>query len=183
MSGICYTSLIKTKEVSPMSILTFLVPFLIFMTITILLLFFMAKQDVYDERQQAARGLAHRDGFLSLVIFILLYIVAVVWLDPSKQLSINLAMTALFAGMDVYLVSCILRGGYLPINKNPKKAAAGWAIISVMYLAMLFLNPQDFFQKGIESRMWVQLLCCIEFTLVTVLMLTRMALDKKTEET
>lgn len=182
MSGMCYTSLIKTKEVSPMTILTFLVPFLIFMTILIVFIVFMAKQDVYDERQQAARGLAHRDGFLSLVIFILLYIVAVIWLDPSKQVSVNLAMTALFAGMDVYLVSCILRGAYLPINKNPKKAAGGWAVISVMYFVILCLNADEFLQNGIESTLWMQFLCFIEFTLITVLMFIRMAMDKRNEE-
>lgn len=170
-----------------MSILLSALPFLFVLlaaaAVAVIIAVLTVKNDVYDERQMAARGLAHRDGFLSLMVFMLLYIIALVWLEPEQQLSINLAMTALFAGMDVFLTSCILRGAYVPINQNPKRSVISWAFVAAMYLVMLCLNPRELFQKGIYSDMWIQFLGFIEFTLITLLMLTRMALDKKNEET
>lgn len=165
-----------------MSILAVLVPLLIFLVILVGMVLFLTQKDVYDERQQVARGLAHRDGFFALVICFLLYVILLIWLEPGRQLSINLAMTALFCGMDVYLISCILRGAYIPINKNPKRSAGGWIAVFLMYLVLLFPNAEDFLQKGIESELWVQFLCMVEFGLIAVLSVVRIALDQREKE-
>lgn len=168
-----------------MEMLVFLVPMILIFALIALIAVITTlsnREAVFDERQKAARGLAHRDGFYAVVIAFLLYVAFLLWCDPSKQLSVNLGMTALFCGIYVYFISCILRGAYLPINKNPKKSVVGWIVIAAMYLVLLFTNPRDFFQKGIESETWVQFLATVEFVLIAVLTLVRMWLDKKENE-
>ncbi len=168
-----------------MNMLVFLVPMiLIFVLIAVIAAIntMSNREAVFDERQKAAQGLAHRDGFYAVVIAFLLYVAFLLWGEPGKQLSVNLGMTALFCGIDVYFISCILRGAYLPINRNPKKSVVGWALLFMMYLVLLFTNPRDFFQKGIESEVWVQFLATMEFALIAVLSLVRMWLDQKENE-
>lgn len=168
-----------------MEMLVFLVPMILIFALIALIAVITTlsnREAVFDERQKAARGLAHRDGFYAVVIAFLLYVAFLLWCDPSKQLSVNLGMTALFCGIYVYFISCILRGAYLPINRNPQKSVVGWIVIAAMYLVLLFTNPRDFFQKGIESETWVQFLATVEFVLIAVLTLVRMWLDKKENE-
>lgn len=168
-----------------MEMLVFLVPMILIFALIALIAVITTlsnREAVFDERQEAARGLAHRDGFYAVVIAFLLYVAFLLWGDPGKQLSVNLGTTALFCGIDVYFISCILRGAYLPINKNPKTSVVGWALLCLMYLVLLFTNPRDFFQKGLESEVWVLFLATMEFALIAVLSLVRMWMDKKENE-
>ncbi|MCD8188616.1 MAG: hypothetical protein LUD78_00065 [Clostridiales bacterium] len=94
----------------------------------------------YDERQQAARGVAYRNAFWAVVGYLALLQLLDIWNPPLYVLS----FVGLFLALAVFLVSCIVLDAYIGLNDDPKKWVISSAVLLVIQLVGIAAYAPDF---------------------------------------
>lgn len=131
----------------------------------------------YDERQHIARGKAYRDGFWFMAISLLLLTIITQTL-PGFVTSYmrECVMTICFAGLGVYVVSCVMRDAYLGLHDKPKRWSTAIGAIALMNLIIGIRNAHaNGVREGLLNLYCAILLLLVLFSLgIHEIMLKRM---------
>ena len=131
----------------------------------------------YDERQRIAQGKAYRDGFWFLAVSLLLLTIITQTLPEFVTPYMReCVMTICFAGLGVYVVSCIMRDAYLGLHDKPKPWSIAIGAIALMNLIIGIHNAQaDGIRKGLLNLYCALLLLLVLVSLgIHAIMLKRM---------
>lgn len=97
------------------------------------------KSRQYDERQQRARGIAYRNGFITIETLVLL-LCGMTAAGTRVELTLPLLVFCLMAGAGVFGVSCILMDAYLGLQEKPKTTVAVLALALAVNLLAFARN-------------------------------------------
>lgn len=89
----------------------------------------------FDERQELARGVAYKYGFITLLVSIFAYgmleLVVGRWCDALAGAALCFA-----PGLCVFAVTCIRRDAYLSLRESPRKVMVLFALIALFNLVL-----------------------------------------------
>ncbi|MCD8188615.1 MAG: hypothetical protein LUD78_00060 [Clostridiales bacterium] len=129
----------------------------------------------YDERQKAAQGVAFRNAFGTMVVYLLLG-----WVLNLFDVEISTSPLFLFAGallgILVYAVSCIVLDAYMGLNDNPRRWVIVTAVIAAVNLVCALCNTQN------TSARTANLLCGLLLVAVLIAFGVRALLRRDREE-
>ncbi len=123
----------------------------------------------YDERQQAARGVAYRNAFWAVVGYLALFQLLDIWNPPLYVLS----FVGLFLALAVFLVSCIVLDAYIGLNDDPKKWVISSAVLLVINLAAIAAYAPTFEELPPANVFTAALLAVVLVTFVVRTLLRR----------
>ncbi|MCD8052048.1 MAG: hypothetical protein LUE89_10280 [Clostridiales bacterium] len=106
----------------------------------------------YDERQKAAQGVAYRNAFWTMVVYLLLGWVLNLF-DVELSTSPLFLFVGVLLGVLVYAVSCILLDAYMGLNDNPRRWMVVTAVIAAVNLVCALCNAHN-------SAVWTANLLC-----------------------
>ncbi len=115
----------------------------------------------YDERQKAAQGVAFRNAFWTMVVYLLLGWVLTLC-DVSIASNPIFLLGGALLGILVFAVSCILLDAYMGLSDNPRRWIITTAVLVLVDLVCAVFIKQD------GSSNWLAVLLCT-FVLATVL--------------
>lgn len=130
----------------------------------------------YDERQKVAQGLAHRAGFWTLIIGLL-----VLWTLncfevelPFNQNYLLLGLMCL--GMMVYAIECIFRDAYMGLNDNPRR----WILVDGAIVLVNLIIAFSEFSSGLNG--WINLMAAAMLGTVMVAFILKQLLNRRAED-
>ena len=135
----------------------------------------------YDERQQLARGKAFQAGFITVLIYELLYAVGDLlglrWTVPFTGV-----MIGIFLGLAVFGVVAICKDAYLSLN-DTSGGMVLWAIIILANGACVAnqIAHRELVQDGMLTADWLNALCCGLFVVILVAQLLHTARVRREE--
>ena len=152
----------------------------------VLLAFLMKKKVVdtsFDERQERARGIAFKYGFITLLACVVLYGLSDIllgrWCDAftGGMICICIALTV-FAGV------CIRKDAYLSLNERPKNIVLLIVAGAVMNLA-LGLIPVfngELMEDGIVSFRAANLIAGVALLVILIIFVVKLSADRRVGE-
>lgn len=119
----------------------------------------------YDERQELARGKAFRVGFLTLMVYSVVY----GWLSDMTGFAWGTQFTcgivAMCVGIGVFVVKCVWSDAYFSLRERPRRYALLFAAIVVMNLS----NGLRDLHKGAQDRDMAVISLSVAITALVVL--------------
>lgn len=110
----------------------------------------------YDERQKIAMGKAYRDGFWAMLAAVAVALIMYEFGAMEKYMDIMIVI-AVFIGLEVYVVGCIMRDAYIGLNDNARRWTIVLAAIAVLNGIVVAVNIVN--HTGMD--VWVNLVAGI----------------------
>lgn len=136
----------------------------------------------YDERQQFARGKAFQAGFITVLIYELLYALGDL-LGLRWTVHFTGVMIGLFLGVAVFGVVAICKDAYLSLNEKPQGWIAMWVIVIVANGASVAdqIAHRELIRDGMLTANWLNALCGGLFVVILVSQLLHSARARREE--
>ena len=137
----------------------------------------------YDERQLAARGIAYRWAFLTLMLSLAVNTgVEAIW-GPWAKPGVS-AWMLIFLSVGVFVVVCVRRDAYFAVAQDPK--ASLWLFGAVVVLQIpnniITLRSGDLVEDGLLTWNALSPACGVLFGVMFVCMLVRLRRQKREEQ-
>lgn len=135
----------------------------------------------YDERQQLARGKAFQAGFITVLIYELLYAVGDL-LGLRWTVHFTGVMIGIFLGIAVFGVVAICKDAYLSLN-DTSGGMVLWAIIILSNGVCVAdqIAHRELVQNGLLTANWLNALCGGLFVVILVAQLLHSARARREE--
>ncbi len=140
---------------------------------------FFSKCSEYDERQNAARGKAYRDGFWAMAVASVLC-AALTELLPLPVAASSIILISCFLGLGVFVVSCIMRDAYIGLHDNVSR----WLVIIVAAGGLNLWLGLGLWPFTLEDRgpRWLNLFCALLMAVVLAAMGVKAVLDSRAQD-
>lgn len=137
----------------------------------------------YDERQLAARGIAYRWAYMTLIFSLLANTgVEAIW-GPWAKPGVAVWMM-IFLSVGVFVVVCVRRDAYFAVAQDPK--ASLWLFGAVVVLQIpniiITLRSGGFVEDGLLTWNALSPACGVLFGVMFVCMLVRLRRQKREEQ-
>lgn len=137
----------------------------------------------YDERQLAARGIAYRWAYMTLIFSLLANTcVETIW-GPWAKPGVS-AWMLIFLSIGVFIVACVRKDAYFAVAQDPK--ASLWLFGAVVVLQIpniiITLRSGGFVEDGLLTWNALSPACGVLFGVMFVCMLVRLRRQKREEQ-
>ncbi len=138
----------------------------------------------YDERQQANRGVAYRQAYLTLLVLLLANAILtgaaeVRWAKNGVDI-----MLCIFASLAVFLVSCVRRDAYYPITATPKRYLFLFGFMALCQVPAILFNFREgsLVENGLVTEDVIPLAAAILFAIAFFSLFFRARADRQERE-
>lgn len=137
----------------------------------------------YDERQMAARGVAYRWAFLTLMLSLAVNTgVEAIW-GPWAKPGVS-AWMLIFLSIGVFIVACVRKDAYFAVAQNPRTYLwlFGAVVLCQIPNFLLQLRSGDLVEDGLLTWSALSPACGVLFGVMFVCMLVRLRRQKREEQ-
>ena len=136
----------------------------------------------YDERQKLARGKAFQAGFITVLIYEVLYALGDL-LGLRWTVHFTGVMIGLFLGVAVFGVVAVCQDAYLSLNEKPQGWLALWGSIILANGACVAdqIAHRELIRDGMLTADWLNALCGGLFVVILVAQLLHSARVRREE--
>lgn len=137
----------------------------------------------YDERQLAARGIAYRWAYMTLIFSLLANTcVETIW-GPWAKPGVS-AWILIFLSIGVFIVACVRKDAYFAVAQNPRTYLwlFGAVVLCQIPNFLLQLRSGDLVEDGLLTWNALSPACGVLFGVMFVCMLVRLRRQKREEQ-
>lgn len=139
-----------------------------------------AERGKYDERQLAARGIAYRIAYFTLMAALLIDVTVTALLGPWAERGVDVFL-CIFLSVGVFVIACVQWDAYFTIAERPRKLVFLYAIVIVCEIpnTVLHIRSGDFVCGGLLTYDALSPACVLLFLIIFICTLVRIRRDRE----